>query len=78
VAVLLDQAGSALLDQAGQDLLDEAGSPAELAFSVLYLAKFNVLADVTVNKTSAWDVGKGYQQSMTQMASVPWISAIPS
>ena len=46
--------------------------------SVLYLSKFNVLKDVTVLKTSAWNVGQGYQQNMVQMASVPWISTYPS
>jgi hypothetical protein len=78
MAILLDQAGSSLLDQAGNYLYDDAGAGETTPVSVLYYSAFDILIDVSVLKTSSFNIGQGVQTYMIQMAAVPWISTYPS
>lgn len=46
--------------------------------SAVYKTGWDVLAAVSVVKTTGWNVGQPLQTSMTQMAGVAWISTYPS
>lgn len=46
--------------------------------SAVYSTGWDVLASVSVNKVTSWNVGQPVQLNMTQMAGVAWISTYPS